>query len=134
MGSLFIVQLLMLPEARVMAPPQCMTQQYRLVSMTAQLSSTGISSLTSPRLVSAVNSSPRPGIAPQSLHSRSQTLCLLGDLCSCLGYDCAKDRLILLPFRLPQISCFTLSLKCFSSYPDNFPDVGSDPCFISPNR
>ena len=26
-----------------------------------------------------------------------------------------NDCLILIPFRLPQISCFTLSLKCFSS-------------------
>ena len=25
---------------------------------------------------------------------------------------CSKDCLILIPFRLPQISCFTLSLKC----------------------
>ena len=28
-------------------------------------------------------------------------------------YSCGKDCLILMPFRLPQISCFTLSLKCF---------------------
>ena len=35
-----------------------------------------------------------------------------------------KDSLILIPFRLPQISCFTLSLKCFSSDSDNCPDVG----------
>ena len=39
-------------------------------------------------------------------------------------YGCGKDCLILIPFRLPQISCFTLSLKCFSSDSDNFPDVG----------
>ena len=30
-------------------------------------------------------------------------------------YDWGKDCLILIPFRLPQISSFTLSLKCFSS-------------------
>ena len=29
-------------------------------------------------------------------------------------YSCGKDCLILIPFRLPQISFFTLSLKCFS--------------------
>ena len=29
---------------------------------------------------------PSPGIAPQSLNSRSQLLCLPGDLCPCLGY------------------------------------------------
>ena len=27
--------------------------------------------------------------------------------------------------RLPQISCFTLSLKCFSSDPDNYSNVGT---------
>ena len=37
---------------------------------------------------------------------------------------CGKDCLILIPFRLPQISCFTLSLKCFSSDADICPDVG----------
>ena len=39
-------------------------------------------------------------------------------------YDCGKDCLILIPFRLPQVSCFTLSLKYFSSDSDNCPDVG----------
>jgi len=34
-------------------------------------------------------------------------------------YDCGKDCLILIPFRLPQINCFTLSLKYFSSDPDS---------------
>ena len=29
-----------------------------------------------------------------------------------------------MPFRLPQISCLTLSLKCFSSDSDNYSDVG----------
>ena len=38
------------------------------------------------------------------------------------GYG--KDCLILIPFRLPQISCFTLNLKCFSSDSDNCPAVG----------
>ena len=31
---------------------------------------------------------------------------------------------ILIPFRLPQISCFTPSLKCFSSDSDNCPNAG----------
>ena len=35
-------------------------------------------------------------------------------------------------FRLPQISCFTLSLKCFSSDPENCPDAEIGPCFSSP--
>ena len=32
--------------------------------------------------------------------------------------------MILIPFRLPQLSCFTLSLKCFSSDSDNCLYVG----------
>src|SRR5574337_339094 len=39
-------------------------------------------------------------------------------------YGYSKDCLILIPFRLPQISCFTLSLKCFSSDSDSCPAVG----------
>ena len=42
-------------------------------------------------------------------------------------YGCSKDCLILIPFRLPQISCFTLSLKCFSSDSDNCPFVRIGP-------
>ena len=41
-------------------------------------------------------------------------------------YGCGKDCLILIPFRLPQIGCFTLSFECFSSDSDNCPDVGID--------
>ena len=56
-----------------------------------------------------------------------QLLRLPGDLRPCLGvcmYSCGKDSLILIPFRLPQISCFTLSFKCFYSDSDNHPHVG----------
>ena len=42
-------------------------------------------------------------------------------------YGCGKGCLILIPFKLPQISFFTLSLKCFSSDSDNCPDVGIGP-------
>jgi len=42
-------------------------------------------------------------------------------------YGWSKDCLILIPFRLPQISSFTLRLECFSSYSDNCPDVGIRP-------
>ena len=42
----------------------------------------------------------------------------------CGMYGCRKDCLILIPFRLPQISGFTLSLKCFSYDSGNCPDVG----------
>ena len=113
-----------------------MTQQYRLASMTAWLSSIGISRHSllphiTLILLSTVDSSPHPKIAPQSLNTSSQLLHLLGDLHSCLG--CSKDCLILTPFRLPQISSFTLSLKCFSSDSDNCPDVGIRPLLQSPH-
>ena len=39
-------------------------------------------------------------------------------------YGCGKYYFILIPFRLPQISCFTLRLKCFSSDSDNCPSNG----------
>ena len=48
-------------------------------------------------------------------------------------YGCSKDCLILIPFRLPQISYFTLSLKCFSSDSDNCPDVGIGPLLQFPH-
>ena len=48
-------------------------------------------------------------------------------------YGCGKDCLILIPFRLPQISCFTLSLKCFSSDSDNCPDMGIGPLLQFPH-
>ena len=75
----------------VMALPLHMTQQDHLASMAARLSSTGISHynllphIASTHL-STVNSSPHPGIAPQSLNSSSQLLHLPGDQCSCLEY------------------------------------------------
>ena len=108
-----------------------MTQQYRLASMAARLSSTGISHHSllphiSSICLSPVNSSPYPGIAPECLNSCSLPLCLPGDLCPCI-YDHGKNCLILSPFRLPQISCFPLSLKCFSSDSDNCPGVGMGP-------
>ena len=102
--------------------------------MATQLSSTSISHHNLlPHIplicLSLFNSSPRPGIAPQSLNSSSQLLCFQG---TCVPvqdmYGCGKDCLILIPFRLPQMSCFTLSLTqtvapmwvlypCFSSHP-----------------
>ena len=48
-------------------------------------------------------------------------------------YGCGKDCLILIPFRLPQISCFMLSLKCFSSDSDSCPYVRSGPLLQLPN-
>ena len=130
-------------EAMVMAPPPlCVIQQYRLASMAARLSSTGTSYHNRlPHIpsfhLSTINSNPSPGIAPQSLNPSSQPLHLPGDLHPCLGmYGCSKGCLILIPFRLPQISCFTLSLKYFSSDPDNCPDVEIRPLlqFLHPLR
>ena len=82
MGQPLYFQLPMLAcgerQAMVMAPPPTRDSAvYRLASVAAQLSSTGLSHhsllphITLIRL-SAVNSSPRPGIAPQSLDSSSQ--------------------------------------------------------------
>ena len=116
-----------------------MTQQYLLASMAAQLSSTGISHHSllphTPSIhLSTVSSSPHPGTAPQSLNSSSQLLCLPGDCIPVQGmYGCSKDFLILIPFRLLQISCFTLILQCFSSGSDNCPDVGIRPLLQFPH-
>ena len=49
-------------------------------------------------------------------------------------YGCGKNSLILIPFRLPQISCFTLSLKRFSSDLDNCPNVGIRPLLQFPHQ
>ena len=109
-----------------------MTQQYRLASMAARFFPTGISHHNLlPHIPSshffAANISPRPGIAPQSLTSAPSR-------CAIWVMDgCGKDCLILIPFRLPQISCFTLSLKCFSSDSDNHPDVGTGPLLQFPH-
>ena len=124
-------------ETMVMAPLLPVTQQYCLASMAAQLSSTGISHHSLPPHIpsiclSAVNSSPCPGIAPQSLNSSS---CTFQETCVPVWgmYGCSKDCLILIPFRLPQISCFTLSLKCFSSDSDNCPSVEIRPLLYFPH-
>ena len=42
-------------------------------------------------------------------------------------YGCGMGCPILIPFRLPQISYFTFSLKCFSSVSNGCPDVGIGP-------
>ena len=121
-----------------------MTQQYCLASMAAWLSSTGISHLSLLPHVPSVclftaNSRPCPVIAPHSLHSSPQLLCLLGTCITVLGtYGCSKDCLILIPFRLfhrsvPQISCFILNPKCFSSDSDNCPNVGIIPLLQFPH-
>ena len=120
----------------VMSPPP---MHYHLASMAAQLSSKGIPHHNLfPHIpsihLSAVKSSSCPGITLQSLNSSSQLLTFQGTSIPVWGmYGCCKDCLILIPFRLPQMSCFTLSLKCFSFDSDNCPMWGSDPCFSSPS-
>ena len=91
-----------------------MTQKYYLASLTAPLSSIGISHHNllphMPSIcLSAVNGSPHLGIDPQSLNSSSQPLHHLGYVWLWQGLSDSIWR--------PQISCFTLSLKCFSSDP-----------------
>ena len=141
MASLSIVQLPMLAcgerEAMVMAPPPCMTEQYHLTFMAAWLSSTGISHHNLPHIplirLSAVNNGPCPGIAPQPLNSSFQLLRPPGDLCPSLGYVwLQEDCLILIPFMLPQISCFTLSLNYVSSDSDNCLSVEIGPLLLFP--
>ena len=101
------------------------TQHYHLASVAAWLSSTGPShhSLL-PHILSVclfiVNGSPCPGIAPAPSFCTFQ-----GTRVPVRGmYSCSKNCLILIPFRLPQISWFTLSLICFSSDSDSCRDVG----------
>ena len=77
-------------------------------------------------------SPPSPPLDP-SLHSQQQSSPWDPSIILRLSipvwgmYGCGKDCLIFIPFRLPQISYFTLSLKCFSSDSDNCPDVGIGP-------
>ena len=91
-----------------------------------QASPTTISSLTSPQSVSSQSTAT---LAPGSCHTPqtpAPSSCAFQGTCvpvrgTC---GCGKDCLILIPFRLPQMSCFPLRLKCFSSDSDNSPDVG----------
>ena len=48
-------------------------------------------------------------------------------------HGCNKDCLILILFRMPQISYFTISFKCFSSK-TIAPVWKSDPCFSHPTH
>ena len=108
-----------------------MTQQYRLASMAAWLSSTGIShhSLL-PHIpsihLSTVNRSHHPGIAAQSLNSSSQPLLPL-------GYVLLQGLSDSHSISAATISCFPLSLQCFSSDSDNCPGVGMGPVLQFPH-
>ena len=88
---------------------------------------TTISSLTSPQSVSPQSTA---ALTLGSTIPQLQLLAMVPSrgpafLSGCRSmYGCLKDCLILIPFRLPQISCLTLTLKCFCSNSDNCPDVG----------
>ena len=93
-----------------------------------------ISSLTSRRSTSPQSTAP---LALGLLHTPqtpAPSHCAFqGALVSVWGMTgCGKDYLILIPFRLPQISCFTLSLKSFPSDSDNFAAVGTGPLLQFP--
>ena len=45
----------------------------------------------------------------------------------------AARTVILISFRLPQINCLTLGLKCFSSDSDHCPDVEAGPLLQFPH-
>ena len=117
--------------------PLCWTQWYRLASLAAGLSSTGISppvsSLTSPRPLSPQSTAALTLGLLHNPQTPAPSHCTLQGTCIPVQgmYGYGKDCLILIPFRLPQISSF--SLKCFSSNSVT-PMWGSDPCFSSPTR
>ena len=109
-------------EAMVIAPPATCDSAVSPWSMATLLSCTGIfyhnflphiPSI----LLSSVNNSPHPGIAPQSLNSISQLLCLPGDLCPCPEYVWLWQT-IWFSFRL---SCHrsTVSLSALNVSPLN---------------
>ena len=109
------------------------TQQYHFASMAAQLSSKGIPHydplLYFPSgLLTTINSSLCPGIGFQSICPSSPLPCVPGELGPCPGNlvlqqglsvwfslhsDCRRSAVAL-----------SHSLKCFSSVPNNCPDVG----------
>ena len=115
-----------------------MTQQYHLASVAAWLSSPGIpttiSSLTLPGSVSPQSTA---ALALRLLHNQTAapSRCPFQEtrIPSQHMYGCSKDGLIFIPFRLPQSSCFILSLKYLFSDSDNCPPVGIRPLLLFPH-
>ena len=96
---------------------------------------TTISSLTSPQSVSPHSTG---ALALGLLHNPytpAPSCCAFSGTCVPVWdmYRGSKDCLILIPFKLPQISCLTLSLKCFSSDSNNCSDVGIVPLLQFPH-
>ena len=97
--------------------------------MAARLSSTGISHHSLLPHLPLVSPQSTAALALGLLHNPSTpapSLCAFQGTCIPVWgmYGSGKDCLILIPFRLLQSSCLTLSLKCFSSDSDNCPSVG----------
>ena len=101
----------------VMVPHLHVTQQYRLPSMAAWFSSTIISHHS---LLPHIPLIPSPQSTAAPLWDCSIIPKLQGPRYVWLWQGLSD----LIPFRLPQISCLTLSLKCFSSDSDNCLVVG----------
>ena len=126
--------------------PLCVTQQFHLASIATWLSFTGMSHHNLlPHIplihLSTVNSSPWPGIAPQSLNSSSQLLCLPGEgvqgmyvflyrVCMPVG------RAVWLSFHLGcHRSAVSLSALKISPLTQTVARMwGSDPCFSCPTH
>ena len=83
--------------------------------------------------LSTVNSSPRPGIAPQSLNSSSPPLHLPGDQHSCPGFVWLQQGLSDSHSIQAATNQLFHSLKCFSSDSDSCPDVGMGPLLQFPH-
>ena len=82
---------------------------------------------TSPRVV--IPPPDTTQIPPQSLHSSSLPATVPSrGLASLSGLRMARIICVIpTAFRLSQVNCFTLGLKCFSSVPNNCPSVGAGP-------
>ena len=90
-----------------------------------------VSSLTSPRSLSLQSTA---ALTLESLHTpQTPAPSCCGFLGTLSGVCMAAARTDSVLFRLSQISCFTLSLKCFSSDSDNCPDVGIGPLLLFPH-
>ena len=119
--------------------PLCMTQQYCLASMAAWLSSTDISHhdllpyIPSIRL-SAINSSPHPGIAPQSKCQHPAPLVTSRGPSFLSGVFMVSSRTVWFSFHLGcHRSSVSLSALNVSPLTQTIaPMWGSDPCFSSP--
>ena len=111
----------------VMAPPPtCDSEVFMAVWLPPQEFSTTISFLTFPQSISLQSTAALTLGLLHNPQTPAPSCCALkGIYVSVQGMSgYGKDCLILISFRLLQISCFTLSLKCFSSDSDNCRDVG----------